>query len=278
MKLLKRLILFTLASEVDFFNKTEGFDYKSYRFLYHRLMGYQESSIRDAALQLVGLGEVDKIVRNEAPLFRLTSRGRDRLLSFFILSIGQKRVWDNIWRVVLIGQELSPIKSNKANKSNRTNWTNELRTLKTGLKKLGFRMFSRGVYLSPLPISARLREYLLHNNASAATIVIESRQILVGDDQQLAKEIWQLTKIEEEYQLLISRINQLLSVLKSKKVLNDKEKNSFSAILTNYFSLLENDPGLPKKLLSPDWPLELVKEKFLKLAARLREWEENGQR
>lgn len=276
MKLLKRLILFTLASEIDFFNKTEGFDYKTYRFLYERLMAYQESSIRDAVLQLVSLGEVDKIVRNEAPLFRLTSRGRDRLLSFFILSIGQKRVWDNIWRVVLLGLEVGNKKLIGRKNKLRVKELNQLRKLKAGLSKLGFRKFSRGVYLSPLPISARLREYLLDNNASASTIVIESRQILVGDDQQLAKEIWQLTKIEEKYRFLISRIEQLLRVLKSKKVLNNKEKTNFSAILTTYFSLLENDPGLPKKLLSPDWPLDLVKEKFLKLATKLREWEERG--
>jgi len=275
MKLLKRLILFTLASETDFFNQSEGFEYKVYHYLYDRLTNYQQSSIRDAILQLVDSGEVDKITRNAIPLFRLTSRGRDRLLSFFTISIGQKRVWDRIWRIALLHSEKkSGGGKRKADKrKQKVEDRKASRQLRRGLEKLGFKQLSRGIYVTPLPISAKLREFLLANDFLHKLTVIESRKLLVGDDEQLANHIWQLNSLIESYTKFISRANQLLMLFKQQKSLLTKEKKAFSALLTFYFSLLEKDPGLPKKLLPADWPADLAKERFLKLGERVSELE-----
>lgn len=268
MKLLKRRILFTLASEQDFFIKSEGYGYYPYSQLYSRLIPYQESSIRDGILQLVEFQFVDKIVKDGVPIFRLTSRGRDRLLSFYTISIGQKKVWDGIWRIAL----LEPAASNRSHKGNKTNWEdlNELRKLKRELSKMGFRPFSRGVYISALPISAKLREYLLNTKAGSKITVIESRQILVGDNRQLAENLWRLNLLEKAYRELITRMGLLLIQIKVKKILNYQIKKEFSAISSTYFSLLETDPGLPKKLLRVDWPLDLVKEQYSRLVTKFK--------
>lgn len=258
MKVLKRKILFTLASEVDFFIKSEGFEYKPYGFIYWRLGDYQKSSIRDAVLQLVESGEIDKITRNGTPLFRLTSQGRDRLLSFFPISIGQRKVWDRIWRIAIISSKLK-VQNSKL-----------IRNLRRGLRKLGFKKLSRGVYLTPLPISAKLREFLLENNLTAQIAVIESRKLLVGDDKQLAKQIWQLDSLVESYSQFVNRVKNLLSFFKKQKGLSKKEKKQFSFILNILFSLLETDPGLPKKLLPDDWPADVAREQFLKLALKIK--------
>lgn len=271
MKLLKRLILFTLASEIDFFNLKEGFAYQTYSYIYNRLINYQPSSIRDAVLKLVEAGEIDKITRNAAPFFRLTSRGRERLLSFFTISIGQKRVWDRIWRIALLHSEKKTDK--KKTKKQKAEEEKESRQLRRGLIKLGFKQLSRGIYVTPLPISAKLREFLLANDFLHKLTVIESRKLLVGDDEQLANHIWQLDSLIEFYNSFISRANQLLRVFKQQKGLLAKEKKTFSALLTFYFSLLKKDPGLPKKLLSADWPADLAKERFLKLGERVKELE-----
>ena len=260
MKLLKRKILFTLASEIDFFSRTESFNYKPYYFLYWRLAGYQESSIRNAVLQLVESGEIDKIMRNSTSLFRLTSQGRDRLLSFFPISIGQKRVWDRRWRIAIVS-------SSQGSSLAKDNPSRKIRKLRKGLRKLGFKKLSRGVYLTPLPVSERLKEFLFQDNLTPHLGgVIESRRLVIGDDKQLAKQIWPLNKLGQAYNQSISRIERLLVVLRKQKRLLDKEKKQFSLILDNIFSLLAADPGLPKKLLPNDWPLDLARERFLKLA------------
>lgn len=287
MKLLKRLILFILASEVDFFLNSEGYNYKPYEYLYWRFkgkngQGYQQSSIRDACLQLTDTGEIDKITRNEVPLFRLTSKGRDRLLSFFTISIGQKKVWDRMWRIAVIGSEELGGRSGirelgvrggprrrKTEDGRYKERTKDLRKLKIELKKMGFRKLSRGIYLTPLPISARLREFLLSSNFTAQVAVIESRRLLIGDDKQLAKQIWSLEKLILDYNVLSRLIVKLLTGFKKGKTLINKDKINIFLIYKLYFTLLSEDPGLPKKLLPNDWPLDLVKNQFLELTQRI---------
>ncbi len=245
MKLLKRKTLFALASETDFFSPRVDFDYYGYKFLYDRLFNYQPSSIRDACLQLVQSGELDKISRNRIAYFRLTARGREQLLSFFPQSVGQKKVWDKTWRIALI---------------------KDSRKLRVILRRMGFRKLARGVYITPLPISAKIKDLLLSGKFSAKIAVIESRRLILGDDQQLAKQIWPLGELQQGYQNLIRESKALLTKIKSQEQLSDEVKKQFSLILNNYFSLLEQDPGLPKKLLLDDWPALEAQKLLLKLA------------
>lgn len=250
MRLLKRKILFALASSIDYFNANEGFLYFPYKFLYFCLASYKKSSLRSACSQLLKLGELDKIQRNKNTYWRLTSKGRERLLSFFPQSISQRKVWDNTWRIVI----LSKIANSREN-----------RRLKYIFKQLGLKKFSSGVYISPLAITQQLKYYLLKANFSAKIAVIESRKLILADDQQLARQIWPLDKISLSYKELITKINNLLKLLKNKKYNINQAKTLFSPIFDFYFSLLESDPGLPKKLLPSDWPAFLAKEKFIKL-------------
>jgi len=274
MKLLKRKILFVLGSEIDFFLKSDGLEYKNYEFLYGRLLGFKPSSIRGSVLQLVKTGEVDKIIRNGTPLFRLTSQGRDRLLSFFPISIGQHKVWDGIWRIALIKKQndLSFLTDKKKIDNRRASY--ELRVLRRGLRSLGFKKLSRSIYITPLPISNQIKSFCLENQFFNAQIaVIESRRLIIGDNKQIAKQIWGLDQLVSAYQVVITKIDRLLSGFKEEKGLKNREKKAFSLILDLYFNLLEADPGLPKKLLSSDWPADLVKERFIKLALKVKQLE-----
>ena len=279
MKLLKRKILFTLASEIDFFKINEGFEYYPYKFLYARLLNYKSSSIRDAVLQLAASGEIDKITRNKTVLFRLTAQGRSRLLYFFPISVGQKKVWDRIWRIAVI-KARKTIKLGKARAGSTSEVTQsgsseveqarDFRKLRQTLRTLSFRKLSRGVYITPLPISAQLKNFLLEEKISVKIAVIESRRLLLGDDKQLAKQVWSLNSLLKEYQNLINQAIVLLKYIKGQKSLTSKAKKQFSLILDSYFSLLGKDPGLPVKLLPIDWPFDLVKETFLRLADRVK--------
>ena len=104
-KILKRKIIFFLALEGGFFNKSPQLFYYPYSFLYARLFSFKPSSIRGAVLSLVKDGLVDKIYKDKMALFRLTSKGRDILLSFFQVTLGLKTGWDGAWRLVLIKEK-----------------------------------------------------------------------------------------------------------------------------------------------------------------------------
>jgi DNA-binding transcriptional regulator PaaX len=283
MKVLKRKILFSLASETDFMQNESGFDYKPYKYLYLRLINFSQSSVRDATLQLTESGYIDKIVRNAVPMFRLTSRGRQKLLSFFTLTWGQKRVWDNIWRLAIISQHKISKQGKRIKKRGRKTGNNRegssdntqiLRILRRNLRSLGFKRLSRGIYITPLPVSGKIKDFYLENTKYSANItVIESRKLLIGDNQQLAKQVWQLDTLIIKYHQFITNISNLLKKLKQQKRLNQQEKLQFTLILEQYFSLLEADPGLPKKLLPPDWPYDKAQLEFYKLSQTVKKLE-----
>jgi len=207
----------------DFFKISEGFEYYPYKFLYARLLNYKSSSIRDAVLQLAASGEIDKITRNKTVLFRLTAQGRSRLLYFFPISVGQKKVWDRIWRIAVI-KARKTIKLGKARAGSTSEVTQsgsseveqarDFRKLRQTLRTLSFRKLSRGVYITPLPISAQLKNFLLEEKISVKIAVIESRRLLLGDDKQLAKQVWSLNSLLKEYQNLINQAIVLLKYVK----------------------------------------------------------------
>jgi len=195
--------------------------------------------------QLVKSGEVDKIVRNNVPFFRLTGMGRERLLSFFPISIGQSRVWDKRWRIAIVSSKFK-VKSSK-------------------LKEFGFKRLARGVYITPMAVSEELKSYLLEENLLGKVTVIESRRLIGSDDKNLAKKIWKLEEIIEKYSSFIKGCESLLKKIRSQKRLGVREKNEVKELFNDYFLLLSVDPGLPKKVLPSDWPADFGREVFLKI-------------
>ncbi len=242
MRTLKRKTLLALSLPVDFFKKGEGFIYKPYNFLYF-LLRFQPGSIRDAIGQLIKSGEVDKIIRNNILYFRLTGAGRERLLSFFPISLGQSRVWDGTWKIV-IGAP---------------------RVLKLKLAGLGFKRLAKGVYMTPMPVSSQVKDCLLEKNLLGKVIVIESRRILAGDNRYLAQKLWELENLAKEYRNFISQCRRLLKRMKEQKGLKNRYKTKVVELFDEYFSLLSDDPGLPKRILVDDWPADFAREIFLKI-------------
>jgi len=242
MKVLKKKILLSLSLPIDFFKQKEGFVYRPYSFIYF-LVKFKHSSIRDAISQLVKSGEIDKIVKNGIAFFRLTGLGRERLLSFFPISLGQSRVWDRKWRL-LIGNA---------------------KNLKPILNSFGFQKLTRGVYLTPMPVSEQLKSYLLEKRLISEAILIEAHRFLLTDDQKLAKKLWQLEELARKYRDFINKSRGVLKSLRTQKRLKNRDKNRVVDLFNAYFSLLSSDSGLPKKLLLPDWPADFAREIFLRI-------------
>lgn len=197
--------------------------------------------------ELVKSGEVDKITRNYVPYFRLTGMGRERLLSFFPISFGQSRVWDRRWRLAIIKGKL------------------DARKLRKKLRQWGFKKLARGIYLTPMPVSEKLKNYLLEEKLLGKVTVVESRRLLGGDDKNLAKKIWQLEELVKKYHEFINQCQKLLKEIKREKRLVNRGKNEVVKLFDDYFLLLSRDPGLPKKVLPDDWPADFAREKFLEI-------------
>ena len=248
MRILKTKLLFALASELDFLRKSEGYEYKSYEFLYFRLAEFEKGSVRDAAVRLAREGTIDKIVRNNKAFYRLTGVGRERLLKQIPVYKGQKKVWDKTWRMVIVegvGKQ----------------W----RGLQVKLKKLGYKRVSRGVYVTPLAVSEQTKQLFLQKKWLNKAQVIESRKLIVGDDLQMARQLWQLDQTATGYNEFVRVSDRLLKSARRNIVLLRQSKAGFKEVFDRYFSLFISDPGLPRKLLPPDWQADKAKEVFLRL-------------
>jgi len=248
MKRLKTKLLFSLVSEVNFFSKAEGYKYRGYKYLYFRLSEYEKGSVRDAVNRLEKEGAIDKIIRGNQARLRLTGVGRERLLEQISRYKGQKKVWDRIWRIVIL-----------------TEVAGRSRQIKRELEGLGYKRVSRGVYVTPMRVSEATKQLFSQKDWFSRAQVIESRKLIVGDDLGLARGLWKLDQTAAGYFRFIKRAEQLLKIGRKNVLLLQQSKGGFKQVYDEYFELLLSDPGLPKKLLSEDWPAGRADELFSRL-------------
>lgn len=188
MKLLKKKLLFCL-------NLGEESEYQSYEFLYFRLAEYEPGSVRDAAIRLEKAGMVDKIVRNNQAHFRLTGLGKEQLVKSLNLSRGQMSIWDRIWRLVIVNDSQG-----------------QSRALESGLRALGYKRVTRGVYVTPFKVSERTKQLFLDHKWQNMAQIIESRRLVLGDDQQWARRLWGLEIQAQKYADFVNFAERLLKM------------------------------------------------------------------
>lgn len=248
MRILKTKLLFALASEKDFFKRVEGYEYKPYSYLYFRLSEFESGSVRDAAIRLARSGMVDKIIRGNQSSFRLTGLGREKLLDQLAVYRGQRKVWDRIWRIVIV--EGVGKKGRQIGRS---------------LGGLGYKRIARGVYVAPFFVSQETKKLFLAKKWQEKAQIIESRKMILGDDLKMARTLWGLDKVSEKYSDFVRLGDRLLKISRRNIVLLQQSKGGFKEVFDKYFYLLLQDPGLPRKLLPPDWQADKAKELFDRL-------------
>jgi len=234
MKLLKKKLLFCLSLG-------EEPEYQAYEFLYFRLSEYEPGSVRDAAIRLERAGFIDKIVRNNQSYFRLTGLGREQLAK-------RAGLWDRIWRLVIVNDSQG-----------------QSRTLSSGLRALGYQRVTRGVYVTPFKVSERTKQLFLDHQWQNMAQVIESRRLIMSDDQQWARRLWGLEIQAQKYADFVNFSERLLKMGRKNFSLLKQSKGGFKTALDKYFNLIVSDPGLPRKLLPPDWQADEAKELFNRL-------------
>lgn len=234
MKLLKKKLLFCL-------DLGEEPQYQAYEFLYFRLSEYEPGSVRDAAVRLEKAGLIDKIVRNNQSYFRLTGLGREQLAK-------KAGLWDRIWRLVIVNDSQG-----------------QSRMLSSGLKAMGYKRVTRGVYVTPFKVSEQTKQLFLDHKWQNMAQIIESRRLVLGDDQQWARRLWKLDQTSTAYFEFVNFSERLLKMGRKNFSLLKQSKGGFKTALDKYFSLIVSDPGLPRKLLPPDWQADEAKELFERL-------------
>lgn len=216
MRRLKITILLILSGGLRF-----SPNYYSYDVIYKQVSRFSPSSIRVTINRLVLSREVEKIEKNGVSHFQLTSRAAKQLREDLFLDYVPLR-WDRKWRVVAAGK-------------------------RNNLKKLGFGMLRRSIYISPFTVET-----------NASQLQFEVRQIMpFSNNKEPVRIAWKLDE-------LLTRYNKWI-----KKAANfDKKTGNIMALVEEYRAIVRDDPKLPTELMPPAWPLGRAQKILRAIVAR----------
>ncbi|MCL4382302.1 hypothetical protein M1545_00725 [Patescibacteria group bacterium] len=217
----KKILLLLAAGldEIADWDKTLTSPYLSLKFI-----SYKDDYFQKIIRQMLKAGQIERIVKRGEPFFRVTSRGKIKLVYDIPLAkrFGQK--WDGKWRMVIFDiPEISKTKRDG---------------LRRKLKELGFAQWQKSVYITPFDVAVELAEHLGVNNLSDNAIALEAKKIFVGDEKEMANRLWRLDDLNLKYQNFVEKYQK------------EKDKKSWEE---EYLAILEVDPCLPSDLLPQPW-------------------------
>lgn len=209
---------------------------------------FNRQSLTNAACRLLRTEQVEKVIERGKVRIKITPKGLKVLAKSLDLEKFSRRNWDKKWRLVVFDvREKSRIQRN---------------LLRRKLKSLGLGMLQKSVWLCPLPIEDELNEFFSTLRIRGEVLVCRA-EILVGDQREIANRVWNLNKIKKRYLKLIDWWGL------KKKGKTEKNKVDAYQFQQSYFSILSDDPFLPRELLAKDWPTDRVKTSYLSQVAPL---------
>lgn len=258
------LLLLTLADFGDAFDEMRdpfmvmANAYKNmYGFIPRR---YKRHNFKRNVMRSMKTGYIEKIEKNGEVYLRLTPIGSERVRRDFSLLTLSKKRWDGKWRVVFFDiEEISRIARNK---------------LRAKLKELGFGMVQKSVWATPHDIGTDFYEFIEMVGLEEQVFLIEGESLLAGDPKVLARSVWKLDDLEEEYFALereMGKLKQLSATLddrtkkrkaKSTVTLRERVEKRKRELRNQYLLLLITDPHLPKELLPDNWVGDRVRQEI----------------
>lgn len=242
---LKDYLRLVLAGAEDLFEEISGLggivgeSYKQmYGFVPRR---YRRSYFLKTISEMLTTDEIEKVIRDGKPYFRLTGRGKKKLRREFPILEMIKKKWDGYWRIVVFDV---PEKKNKVRK-----------ILRNKLLELGFGMMQWSVYISPHDILYDLKEFLDASGLGRYVFVLEAKTLLTKDQKAFTDKIWKLSKLNRQYQRL----------LKATERVKKEDQSRIKRLYSEYLDILIDDPILPRELLPENWAGEKARTKIREL-------------
>lgn len=214
---------------------------------------------RNNFLKMVGrslkTGDIEKIVKNGTAYLRLTSAGTSKVKRDFPISTLTKQ-WNKRWVILIfdIEEKSRVIRDSLRNK----------------LRSIGFGMLQESVWITPLPIGQDTRELIDTMGLSRNVFVMEVSHLILGDPRELARKVWNLDKLEDEYAGIkkeIEKINQLLAIYNDRDKKREVKTAQKGKISSHLYRLKSRKRIVMNKLLDffvlfPPLPKELLPKSF----------------
>lgn len=156
---------------------------------------------------------------------KLTKQGEKRLKEIFPSS--QKPLkWEKKWYLVIFDIPES------------LRYKRDI--LREKLKQLGFGQLQQSVWISPFNYIYNIAKIIQEYHLGSYVIFSVTEKLGLEESQELSGRIWKIDEVNEEYKKFIQKYSSLKKIPK------------FS-LKIDFFSILKQDPQLPKELLPSDW-------------------------
>lgn len=163
--------------------------------------------------------------------YRLTSVGFSQLCFQFPFFRFLKEEWDGKWRII----------SYEIPESKR-----EIRDrLRREMQGWGLGPWHRSFWLTPHPVFERLKE-LVVGKEEEKYIQAFSADHSFGERTILIEKVWMIKELDKKYREMFKKWHDILA--------KDGDKiEKFLLVISEYVTLLREDPGLPKQLIGEQW-------------------------
>lgn len=239
-------ILTLLATASEALDVVGDFTYNPYPYVYRSLgVSHTKEGLERGIQELIEKGLAEG---NEDEGLRLTSAGAEVKQG---LLRARSEDWDGDWRAVFFDIP-------EARRKLRDD-------LRSELKKLGFGLWQKSVWVTPFDIGKELDSYLRKEKISNFVEVLVGERVGDLSDREFAARVWSLDSVNERYEDLLGGWAEELK----KESRAEERLRTAASFHDRYLTILENDPRLPSKLLPDDWVGDEAKNLFGKLKSTL---------
>jgi phenylacetic acid degradation operon negative regulatory protein len=215
------------------------------------LVGFEEKAARQALTRTANAGMLAASRVGRRTRWHLTPAGHAALTSakHRLFAAGPERDWNGDWLVVL-----ATVPENHRNLRHR---------LRTSLSWAGFGTLGPGVWLSPHPShAAEARHVLAALGEQVQATLLHARLDNPEERQSLVGQAWDVDELDRQYRTFLDRFTH---------VRPDSEGRALAELahlLYQWRRLLLADPGLPPRLLPPQWSGDRARRLLLDRHAR----------
>lgn len=195
---------------------------------------FRKSNLSHSLWRALKKGKVRRFIKKGRVIYSLSQKSKLEIERKYLLLLAKKRRWDRKWRFVIFDVE-------EKNRKGRE-------FLRKRLKMMGFGMLQKSVWISPYDFLDRVKDLLKSSRLEKEVILIETNNLFVSDYIALAKKIWSIDELNNKYQELLQKINQI-DYLKNK----DDRRQKINEIKRKIVDIYLEDPHLPKVLLPRNW-------------------------
>ena len=169
---------------------------------------------------------------------KLTNVGFSQLCFQFPFFRFLKEEWDGKWRII----------SYEIPESRR-----EIRDhLRREMQGWGLGPWHRSFWLTPHPVFERLKE-LVVGKEEEKYIQAFSADHSFGQRAILIEKVWMIKELDEKYREMFKKWHDILASDVGALTPKNSKIEKFLLVISEYVTLLREDPGLPKQLIGEQW-------------------------